>query len=52
MGVHLAIIEALVVVASITRRFRLCVDDDADIQPEVLATLRPKRGVTLRLERR
>jgi cytochrome P450 len=52
IGVHVAIIEALVVVASITRRFRLHVDDDGEVQPEVLATLRPRRGATVRLDRR
>ena len=52
IGIHLANIETAMVVASVARRFRLRPVEEGEIRPEVMAALRPKRGVMFRLERR
>lgn len=52
IGTQFALIEMQIAVAAIARRYRLRLESDAPIVPQVLATLRPPRGVMVQLEPR
>jgi cytochrome P450 len=53
IGERFAMMEAMLVLAVICRRFRLrLLRDDTTIEPELLATLRPPRNVLMRVELR
>lgn len=52
IGAHLAITEALIILAMLTSRFRLHLVEDQCIDPVGLITLRPRHGIRMRIERR
>jgi cytochrome P450 len=52
IGSHFAMMEAQIVLATIARRYRLRLDSDEEVQPELLATLRPRPGAVMRAEPR
>jgi cytochrome P450 len=52
IGIHMALVELVVIVATVARRYRLVLDEGQEVQAELLATLRPRRGTTMRLEAR
>jgi cytochrome P450 len=52
IGDQFAMMEAQLVLASIARRYRLRLERDEPVQPEILATLRPPAGVMMRVEAR
>jgi cytochrome P450 len=52
IGDQFAMMEAQLVLASIARRYRLRLERDEAVQPEILATLRPPAGVMMRVEPR
>jgi cytochrome P450 len=52
IGIHFAMIEAQVIVASIAQRYRVELLPDQSIRPEPLITLRPAPGVRAKLVKR
>jgi cytochrome P450 len=52
IGDQFAMMEAQLVLASIARRYRLRLERDEPVRPEILATLRPPAGVMMRVEAR
>ena len=52
IGNQFAMVEAQVIVAAITRRFRVTLVDGQTVRPEPLITLRPAPGIRVRLARR
>ncbi len=52
IGASLALTEAVLILASLARRWRLRLADGAVIEPMGLITLRPRHGMPMRLERR
>jgi cytochrome P450 len=52
IGNQFAMVEALLIVAAVARRYRIEVLPDQDIRPEPLITLRPAPGVRARIVRR
>ena len=51
IGIHLAMIEAQIIMGTLLGRFRARLADPAPITPKARVTLRPSRPVELRLER-
>ena len=52
IGAGFAMQEALVALAMIVQRFRFRLAADAKVEPVAWITLRPSRGLPMRLERR
>jgi cytochrome P450 len=52
IGNHFAIMEAQVVLAILSRRFRVELSPGVRVEPEPLVTLRPKGGIAATLTRR
>ena len=52
IGERFAMMEAILILALVCRRFRVRLVRDEPVLPEVLATLRPRPGVMVRLEAR
>jgi cytochrome P450 len=52
IGNNFAMMEAVLLLGSIARRFKLAAISDAEVQPFPTITLRPSGGVRLRVDRR
>ncbi len=52
VGAHFAMLETILIVASVIQSWRLDMPEDADVQPVALVSLRPRDGMTMRLHRR
>jgi cytochrome P450 len=52
IGASFAMTEAVLILATIARRFRLVWVDQAPVQPVPSLTLRPKQGIRMRIEER
>jgi cytochrome P450 len=52
IGNQFAMVEALLIVAAIARRFRIELEPDQRIRPEPLITLRPKPGIRATIRKR
>ncbi|NMB87618.1 MAG: cytochrome P450 [Chloroflexi bacterium] len=52
IGNHFALVEAQLILAAVAQRFRLELDPGQDVQVDALVTLRPRRGLPMRLVRR
>ena len=51
LGVHFALVEMVLVVASVARRFRFQLTFDGDLIAEPFVSLTPKGGLRVRLSR-
>lgn len=52
IGIHLAMMELLTIIALVSRTFRLARPTDRRVEPRAWITLRPHPGVPVRLTRR
>ncbi|MFG2983201.1 cytochrome P450 [Streptomyces sp. NPDC048258] len=52
IGMHLALIEAVLVLAMLTQAVRLEVEPGFTVEPEALVTLRPKHGMRMKVSAR